>query len=190
MTIKETIAQHQKCINDILCSEECLRAVKQSIDLICETYNNSGKTLFCGNGGSAADCEHLAGELSGRFILDRRPLNAEALHTSGSALTAISNDYSYEQAYARLLEAKVNEADVLIAISTSGQSVNVINAIIKARALNLKIITITGHDAGDFHQHSDVSIIIPSDNTARIQESYMLLGHIICENVEQNLFGS
>jgi D-sedoheptulose 7-phosphate isomerase len=174
----------------MLHSQECIKAVKQSIDLICKTYNNSGKILFCGNGGSAADCEHLAGELSGRFILDRRPLNAEALHTSGSALTAISNDYSYEQAYARLLEAKANNADVLIAISTSGQSSNVINAIAKARVLDLKIITISGQDAADFHKHSDISIIIPSDNTARIQEAYMLLGHIICEHVEQNLFGS
>lgn len=190
MTIKETIAQNQKCINDVLHSKECIKAVKESIGLICKTYSNNGKTLFCGNGGSAADCEHLAGELSGRFVLDRRPLNAEALHTSGSALTAISNDYSYDQAYARLLEAKANEADVLIAISTSGQSLNVIKAIDKAKALNLKIITISGLGAVDFHKHSDVSVIIPSYNTARIQESYMLLGHIICENVELNLFGS
>ena len=188
MIIKQSIEQHLNCINTILQSESKLSTIQASIDMIVSAYQNNHKVLFCGNGGSAADSEHLAAELSGRFKIDRRPLNADALHNNGSALTAISNDYSYEDAYARLLEAKGQQGDILIAISTSGRSPNVNNAISKAKELGMKIITISGESAADFHNKSDVSILIPSTDTARIQEAYMLIGHIICEQVEHKLF--
>ena len=188
MNIKKRIEEHLSCINAILTSEHCISATDASIDIIVNAYRNNNKVLFCGNGGSAADSEHLAAELSGRFKIDRRPLNADALHNSGSALTAISNDYSYEVVYARLLEARGQEDDIFIAISTSGQSANVKNAITKAKELKMKIITISGEGTTDFHKSSDISICIPSTDTARIQEAYMLLGHIICEQVEKKMF--
>ena len=188
MIIKQSIEQHLNCINTILSSENSLSSIEASIKMIVHAYQNNGKVLFCGNGGSAADSEHLAAELSGRFKIDRKPLNADALHNSGSALTAISNDYSYESAYARLLEAKGNQGDILIAISTSGKSPNVNKAIAKAKELSMKIITISGDGAEDFHKLSDATIVIPSTDTARIQEAYMLIGHIICEQVEHKIF--
>ena len=188
MIIKQSIEQHLSCINAILDSEDIISALQAAIDTIVEAYTENRKVLFCGNGGSAADSEHLAAELSGRFKLNRKPLNADALHNSGSALTAISNDFSYDEAYARLVESKGLEGDILIAISTSGQSQNVINAITKAKDLNMKIITISGQNISNFHERSDVNITIPSTDTARIQEAYMLVGHIICEEVEKNLF--
>jgi D-sedoheptulose 7-phosphate isomerase len=186
--IKQSIKEHLNCINAILSSEDCISSIEESINVIVSTYKDKGKVLFCGNGGSAADSEHLAAELSGRFKIDRKPLNADALHNSGSALTAISNDYSYADVYARLLEARGYAGDILIAISTSGQSPNVNKAIAKAKELSMKIITISGNRTADFHKFSDVSIIIPSADTARIQEAYMLIGHIICEQVEKKLF--
>ena len=188
LLLKQSIEEHISCIKAILDSNSSLYSIQASTDLIVDAYKKNHKVLFCGNGGSAADSEHLAAELSGRFKLDRNALNADALHTSGSALTAISNDYSYDDAYARLLQAKGQQGDILIAISTSGTSTNVVRAIAKAKSLNMGIITISGHGQKDFHQSSDVSIIIPSTDTARIQEAYMLLGHIICEQVEQKLF--
>ena len=169
-------------------SEKLIAEIASAIDILEEAFKNNKKVLFCGNGGSAADSEHLAAELSGRFKLNRKPLNADALHNSGSALTAISNDYSYDQVYARLVEAKGQKGDVLIAISTSGSSQNVINAIATAHSLSMKIITISGQSNPRYHDKSDIKIVIPSTDTARIQESYMLIGHIICEQVEKNLF--
>lgn len=188
MSIKKSIEQHLDCIQSILQSEDLIMSIQSSIDMITDAYSQGRKVLFCGNGGSAADSEHLAAELSGRFKLNRKPLNADALHNSGSAVTAISNDYSYDEVYARLLEAKAQEGDILIAISTSGRSQNVINAITKAKNLKLKIVTISGHTEIGYHEQSDIKIIIPSTDTARIQEAYMLIGHIICEQVEKKLF--
>ncbi len=161
--------------------EECIR-------LIVHTYKNNGKVLFCGNGGSAADAQHLAAELSGRFYYERPPLNAEALHVNTSFVTATANDHSYNRIFERMLQAVAREGDVLMAFSTSGKSANVIYALEKAKQLKMKIIGFTGVHGNNMNGQCDVLLKVPSEDTARIQEIHMLLGHIICENVESILF--
>lgn len=188
MSFKEKIKDHQNCIEKIVASDIIMQQVDAIITLLTEAFSSGRKVLLCGNGGSAADAEHLAAELSGRFAMDRPPLNADALHSNASALTAIANDYNYNRVYSRLLEAKGQPGDILIAISTSGHSKNVLQAIHKAKEIKMHIISISGELKNEMGNHSDIHLIIPSDNTARIQESYMLLGHIICEAVEKNLF--
>lgn len=188
MNIKEKIKDHQKCIEKILTSDVIMQQVDGVITLLTAAFSSGRKVLFCGNGGSAADAEHLAAELSGRFAMDRPPLNADALHSNASALTAIANDYNYNRVYSRLLEAKGQSGDILVAISTSGHSENVLQAIYKAKEINMQIISVSGERKNEMGTYSDIHLIIPSDNTARVQESYMLLGHIICEAVEKNLF--
>jgi D-sedoheptulose 7-phosphate isomerase len=182
------INEHLKCLTTILNDITIQKKVESTIAAIVKCYKENHKILLCGNGGSAADAEHLAGELSGRFKLERDPLNAEALHVNGAALTAISNDYSFEDAYARILQAKAHRGDILIAISTSGTSKNVIKAIEQAKKMNLIVISICGNNTSEMELMSDIAISIPSVNTPRIQESYMVLGHIICEEVEKQIF--
>lgn len=159
-----------------------------AVSIVLETYKQGGKVLFCGNGGSAADSEHLAGELSGRFKIDRDPLHAEALHVNSAALTSIANDYGYSQAYARLLKSKAKAGDVLIALTTSGTSPNILEAIHAAQSTNVKVILMTGLINKDKTPPVDIHFIIPSNNTPRIQEAMMLLGHILCEEVEAQFF--
>ena len=174
--------------NQILGDEKILQAIESVTDLIISTYQNDGKVLFCGNGGSAADAQHLAAELSGRYYFDRPPLNADALHVNTSYLTAVANDYSFDQIYSRLITAVGKKGDVIIGLSTSGNSKNVVNALAEAKKLGYHTVGFTGKGGGKMKDHCDILIDIPSDDTPRIQECHMLVGHTICELVEQALF--
>jgi len=182
--IKESIEVKQKLItNSYLISEI------RKVSVACTTaFSRGNKVLFCGNGGSAADAQHLAAELSGRFNYDRPPLPSEALHVNTSYLTAVANDYSYDEVYARLLRGMGKEGDVLIGISTSGNSKNIIRAFETARDLRITTVALTGETGGVLAGLSDFMINIPSMNTARIQESHIMVGHIICEQIESTLF--
>jgi len=155
---------------------------------IITCYQNGGKVLWCGNGGSAADAQHLAAELSGRFYYDRPPLFSEALHVNTSYITAVANDYSYDVIYSRLVKAMGREGDVLIGLSTSGNSANVIKAIEEANSLGMITAGFTGESGGKMKGLAKYLVNIPSSDTPRIQECHMILGHTICEMVELNLF--
>ena len=160
----------------------------RTIEIITHCYRNGGKVLFCGNGGSAADAQHLAAELTGRFYFDRAPLYAEALHVNTSYLTAVANDYSYDEVFSRLVQAKGQKGDILVAFSTSGSSNNVLRAIQTARKIGLTVIGFTGHKGGEMKPLCDVLFNVQSDDTPRIQEIHILLGHIICQGVEEEMF--
>jgi D-sedoheptulose 7-phosphate isomerase len=165
-----------------------LEKVSTVANKIIECYKNKGKVLFCGNGGSAADSQHLAAELSGRFYYDRPPLFSEALHVNTSYLTAVANDYSYNEVYSRLLQAMGNKGDVLIGLSTSGNSGNVVKAFEKANELGMITVGFTGNTGGKMKELSQILVNIPSLDTPRIQECHMILGHTLCEIVEMQLF--
>lgn len=183
--ISESIAVKQS----VLLDETLLSGVEKSVEMILSAFSNSGKLLLCGNGGSAADAIHLAAEFSGRYYLDRKALNAEALNVNVAAITAVSNDYGFDWLFARMLESKAVEGDVLWVFSTSGNSPNVVNAAIKAREMKVKTIAFTGQDGGKLSNLCDEIIRVPSSDTPRIQEAHIMLGHIICELVENQLFG-
>ena len=176
--LKQSIMRDQQII------DTCLAIC----DAIIDCYRNGGKVLFCGNGGSAADAQHLAAELSGRYYYDRPPLAAEALHVNTSYLTAVANDYSYDEVYARLIRGMGQEGDVLIGLSTSGNSKNVIRAIDAAKELKMTTVGMTGESGGDMREICDHIIRIPSKDTPRIQECHMLIGHSICQITENVLF--
>jgi len=154
-----------------------------------QCLQSGGQLLFCGNGGSAADAQHLAGEFSGRFYLDRDPLPAEALHVNTSFLTAVANDYDFASAYARSVAAKGRPGDLLFAISTSGNSPNILQAAEMAQTKKMEVIGMTGASGGQLAGRVDYLLKVPSVDTPRIQECHILLGHIICELVEQRIFG-
>lgn len=172
----------------LLTNEVLLNSVNDAVNKIIATYKIDGKVLWCGNGGSAADAQHLAAELSGRFYYDRPPLFAEALHVNTSYTTAVANDYSYDVIYSRLVKAMGRKGDVLIGLSTSGNSTNVVKAFEEARNIGITTIGFTGETGGKMKAVSDILINIPSTDTPRIQECHMLLGHTICEMVEIALF--
>ncbi len=172
----------------LLNSSEILNTVNSVVNDIVACYKNDGKVLWCGNGGSAADAQHLAAELSGRFYYDRPPLFSEALHVNTSYTTAVANDYSYEVIYSRLTQAMGRKGDVLIGMSTSGNSKNVLRAIEKANAMGLITVGFTGQTGGEMKYICKHLINIPSTDTPRIQECHMLLGHTICEMVEAAVF--
>lgn len=172
----------------ILADQVLLQKLETAVNWSIETFRADGKLLFCGNGGSAADAQHLAAELSGRFYKDRPPLFAEALHVNTSFFTAVCNDYSFEDVYARNVQAMGRERDLLFCISTSGNSQNVLNALLQAKKQNMKTIALTGNTGGQLAAHCDLLLNVPSDDTPRIQEAHILLGHIICELVESELF--
>ncbi|MDE2433995.1 MAG: D-sedoheptulose 7-phosphate isomerase [Burkholderiales bacterium] len=161
--------------------------VNQAGQLAVEALQSGGKLMFCGNGGSAADSQHLAAELTGRFIKDRRPLAAVALSTDTSALTCIGNDYSFDEIFARQVKGLARAGDLLIGISTSGNSRNVIRAVEEARAAGVKVVGFLGRDGGKLREMCDVAIVVPSDVTARIQESHILIGHTLCGLIEQQM---
>jgi D-sedoheptulose 7-phosphate isomerase len=162
--------------------------ILQVAEAFLTVYKNGKKTRFCGNGGSAADAQHIAAELSGRFYLDRAPLDSEALHVNPSYITAVANDYSYDIIYERMVEAQGNEGDILVGISTSGNSTNVLLAMKKAREIGMKTVAFTGESGGSIAEYADFLIAVPSFDTPRIQEVHILIGHVICQIVEQNLF--
>ena len=162
--------------------------IENITNTILNAFRSDNKLLLCGNGGSAADAQHIAAELSGRFEIDRKPLNAEALHVNSSFVTAVANDYGYEEVYSRMVEAIGKNGDILLALSTSGNSKNIIRAIEKANSLGLITIGFSGNDGGAMQNLCKYNLIIPSDNTARIQEAHILVGHIICKLIEQKMF--
>ena len=186
--IKSKIEASVNLKNALLSNTEILNAVSNTVNEIVTCYKNGGKVLWCGNGGSAADAQHMAAELSGRFYYDRPPLFSEALHVNTSYITAVANDYSYDIIYSRLVEAMGKKGDVLIGLSTSGNSGNVIKALEKANAMGIITVAFTGETGGKINGLSKYLINIPSTDTPRIQECHMLLGHTICELVEMNLF--
>ena len=182
--LQSSIDLKTQLINDKLLLEK----VSTVANKIIECYKNKGKVLFCGNGGSAADSQHLAAELSGRFYYDRPPLFSEALHVNTSYLTAVANDYSYNEVYSRLLQAMGNKGDILIGLSTSGNSGNVVSAFEKANELGMITVGFTGNTGGKMKELSQILVNIPSLDTPRIQECHMILGHTLCEIVEMQLF--
>lgn len=182
--IKESIGVKELILSD----EKLISNIEKAAQIIVDCYRNEGKVLFCGNGGSAADAQHLAAELSGRFYYDRPALEAEALHVNTSYLTAVGNDYSFDQIYSRILSASGKTGDVLVGISTSGNSKNVLEAQKVAKQKGMKIISLTGESGGEMKNSTDCLINVPSKLTPRIQESHILIGHIICQIVEEELF--
>jgi D-sedoheptulose 7-phosphate isomerase len=161
--------------------------VDQAINACVNSLRDGGKLMLCGNGGSAADSQHLAAEFTGRFIKDRPPIAAIALSTDTSALTCIANDYSFEAIFARQVQAIGKPGDCLIAISTSGNSGNVLAAVAAAKALGITCIGLLGRDGGKLKAECDIAIVVPSQVTARIQEAHILIGHSLCGAVEQQL---
>lgn len=186
--IQRIVSAHQTMVDAMLQSDAIVEAVTRCVETIVTAYKNGKKVFFCGNGGSAADAQHLAAELSGRFYLNRAPLFAEALHVNSSYITAVANDFSYDLIYSRILEAKGNEGDVLVALSTSGQSKNILEALQVARDKKLHTIGMTGNKENPMGSLCDTYVQIPSTDTPRIQEAQMLLGHIICQYVESKMF--
>jgi len=183
--ISSSIEVKQHVLNDMSLINQMITVV----DKATQAFKNGNKVLFCGNGGSAADAQHLAAEFSGRFYKDRKALPSEALHCNTSYLTAVANDYSYDVIYSRLIEGIGNKGDVLIGLSTSGNSKNIVKAFEKAHELGMFTVGFTGKTGGTMREVSDVLINVPSIDTPRIQESHILVGHIICELVEKNIFG-
>jgi len=163
----------------------CLEQLSTAADALVSAYCSGHKAIFFGNGGSAADAQHLAAEFVGRYLRERKPLPALALNANSSAVTAIGNDYGYDQVFARQLEALAAPGDVAIGISTSGSSVNVVEGVVQARKLGLFTIALTGISGGRLHDLVDVLIAVPSNETPRIQECHILLGHALCDAVEQ-----
>jgi len=187
--IKDIISASISVKQQLLENEKIISTVADCVNVIVDAFNNGNKVLFCGNGGSASDAQHLAAEFSGRFYIDRDALPAEALHCNTSYLTAVGNDYSYEVIYSRLLKGIGKKGDVLIGLSTSGNSANIVKAFEMAKEKEMITIGFTGFTGGMLKEISNYLLNVPSSDTPRIQESHILLGHIICELVEEKLFG-
>jgi D-sedoheptulose 7-phosphate isomerase len=174
----------------VLQNEVLLSTIEKVVSIITEAFKKGNRVYFCGNGGSAADAQHLAAEFSGRFYIDRKALPAEALHCNTSYLTAVANDYGYDVVYSRMIDGIGESGDVLIGLSTSGNSVNIINAFEVAKKKGMLTIAFTGDTGGKMKATSDYLINIPSTDTPRIQESHITIGHIICQLVEEKIFAS
>ena len=183
--ISKQFAEHSHVIENVHNKTE--GQIIKACELISEGIKNKKTIFWCGNGGSAADSQHLAAEFVGRFKENRKALRSIALTTDTSVLTSIGNDNGYEEVFARQIEALGNPLDVLIAISTSGNSANIVKALKKAKSMGLKTLALLGKDGGEARNHSDYSLIVPSSTTARIQEAHILIGHIICEFIEKDL---
>jgi len=179
--LKESIGVKEKIIT------ESVDEIKTITCLCIDSLKNGGKIIFCGNGGSAADSQHFSTELVARFKKNRKSIPAISLTTNTSMLTAIGNDLGFDEVFARQLESLANKEDVLIAISTSGSSKNIINAVDKAKKLGIKTVALTGVNGRNLAKSCDLSFIAPSNNTARIQEAHVCAGHIICELIEDSL---
>ncbi len=182
----------ENCINESINVKKQLLnhvdLIDKAANKLIDAYRNGNKVLIFGNGGSAADAQHIAAELVGKFYMERRPLPAQALTVNTSSLTAIGNDYSYEDVFSRQINAFGKIGDVAIGITTSGNSKNVINAMIEAKKLGIYTIGLTGIGGGKLKDHVDICIAVPSSDTPRIQECHILIGHIICQFVEKGLF--
>ena len=187
--IKKIIQSSIDVKQQVLQNDGLLQTVDECVKLIVHAFRNGNKLLFCGNGGSAADAQHLAAEFSGRFYTDRDALPAEALHCNTSYLTAVANDYSYDVVYSRIIKGTGKKGDVLVGLSTSGNSKNIVKAFETAKEKGMMTIAFTGAGGGALKNLSDYLINVPSDDTPRIQESHIMLGHIICQLVEEQYFG-
>ncbi len=183
-----SISASIKVKQSILNNSELLQCIGKAADTISRALQSGHRVLWCGNGGSAADAQHLAAELSGRFYYDRPPLNSEALHCNTSYLTAVANDYGYDLIYSRMIDGACKKGDILVGISTSGNSKNIVNAFDKARQLGVITIAMTGESGGQMGDMADILLNVPSTDTPRIQESHIMIGHIICEIVEATLY--
>lgn len=172
----------------IASDEQLLKRVEEVTKVVVMAFRAGNKVLFCGNGGSAADAQHLAAEFSGRFYTDRDPLPSEALHVNTSYLTAVANDYSYDVVYSRLVKGLGRKGDVLVGLSTSGNSVNIINALEQAQQIGMITVGFTGATGGKMKGCCDYLINVPSNDTPRIQECHIMIGHIVCQLVEEQLF--
>jgi D-sedoheptulose 7-phosphate isomerase len=187
---KERIAEQLEIAKRLMEEEETLETVERVAQLITDAYRKGLKLLICGNGGSAADSQHIATELVSKFLVDRKALDAEALSVNTSTLTAIGNDYNFDTVFARQIEAKGKMGDVLLAISTSGNSRNVIEAIKAAKNVGMITVGLTGNNQDSrIYKEADHCIGVPSTSTPRIQEAHILIGHMICEYIELQLFG-
>ncbi len=186
--IKDIISKSIAVKQLVLQNDELLKTVQVVVTELVLAFKAGNRIYFCGNGGSAADAQHLAAEFSGRFYKDRIALPAEALHCNTSYLTAVANDYGYDFVYSRIIEGIGRKGDVLIGLSTSGNSTNIIEAFKKAKQNGMINIGFTGESGGKMKEHCDILINVPSSDTPRIQESHIMLGHIICELVEANYF--
>jgi len=186
--IKEAINQSIDLKKAILEDETLLLAIHIVAVKMTDCFEKGGKILFCGNGGSAADAQHLAAEFSGRFYYDRPPLYAEALHVNSSYVTAVANDYSYDEVYARMIKAMGRKGDILVAISTSGNSGNILRAIEVALEQGMIVVGMTGKTGGLMKDKCNFLLNPPSTDTPRVQESHIMIGHILCELVEAAVF--
>jgi D-sedoheptulose 7-phosphate isomerase len=182
--IQASISTKQRILQD----ETLMNTIQQVTEVMIKAFANGNKVLFCGNGGSAADAQHLAAEFSGRFYSDRDPLPSEALHCNSSYLTAVANDYGYEVVYSRIVKGTGRPGDVLVGLSTSGNSVNIIKAMEVAKEIGMINVVFSGETGGKLRSMCDYLINVPSTDTPRIQESHITIGHIICELVESGLF--
>jgi D-sedoheptulose 7-phosphate isomerase len=183
--IEKSIASKQSLLSD----KKTILLIDKASEICTQAYNNGNKTLFAGNGGSAADAQHLAGEFVSKFYFDRPGLPSIALSTDTSIITAISNDYGYEKLFARQVQAQGVKGDVFIGISTSGNSKNIIEALLECKKKGIFSIGLTGSKPSKMDELSDICIKVPSDETPRIQECHILIGHIICCLVEEEIFG-
>jgi D-sedoheptulose 7-phosphate isomerase len=188
--IKQIIASSIQVKQALLANDKMLAKIEEVSNLITEAFKNGNKVLFCGNGGSAADAQHLAAEFSGRFYTDRDALPAEALHVNTSYLTAVANDYSYDVVYARMVKGIGKPGDVLIGISTSGNSKNIVEAFKVANEKGMITIGLTGEKGGTMKELSKYLFNVASNDTPRIQETHILIGHIICQLVEEKYFNT
>lgn len=187
-TITDCIQASVTVKNTILQDEVFLQRIEEAVQLILSAFRNGKRVYFCGNGGSAADAQHLSAELSGRFYMNRKALPAEALHCNSSYLTAVANDFGYEEIYARLVEGMLESGDVLLGFSTSGNSPNIVKAFETARNRSISTIGFTGLGGGKLASLTDILFNVPSEDTPRIQESHIMVGHIICQLVEAQYF--
>lgn len=186
--IKNIIQSSIDVKSELLGQAHMLETLKKVSDACISSLQNGGKILFCGNGGSAADAQHIAAELSGRFYTDREPLYAEALHVNSSYMTAVANDYSFDVVYSRMVKACGRKGDVLFGISTSGNSTNIVNALDQARQLGMVTVGMSGSRDGKMTPLCDYQLKSPSTDTPRIQETHILMGHIICQLIEEGMF--
>ena len=188
--IKKIITASIEVKQKLLLDESMLKTVQEVVRIIVKSFQSGNRIYFAGNGGSAADAQHLAAEFSGRFYVDRKSLPAEALHCNTSYVTAVGNDYSYDVIYSRIIDGVGMPGDVLIGLSTSGNSKNIVKAFESAREKKIVTVGLTGASGGEMKLLSDFLINIPSTDTPRIQEGHLLLGHLLCGIVEQAIFGS
>ncbi|MDR0872628.1 MAG: D-sedoheptulose 7-phosphate isomerase [Prevotellaceae bacterium] len=182
--LQASIAVKQQILQDA----GFLQKIEEAITIIVAALRRGNKILFCGNGGSAADAQHLAAEFSGRFYFDRAPLPAEALHCNTSYITAVGNDYGFDEVYARILRGSGNAGDVLVGLSTSGNSENILRAFAAAREKGITTVAFTGESGGKMKDAADILLNVPSSDTPRIQEAHITIGHIVCEEMEKRMF--